>query len=157
MKTKPSLHKVKELVPEAGNLEEVASGGFKVVYKALVNDKLEAVKLVEIPADETDSSVRDENVRRVKREVDILGKCTNPCLVKLGSIAPRPCEIDATEYGDNDGDVHKTISCWQVDSYREWISVGSEGVSYHLTFHPPRPASFRAVRRPGGRNTKNAD
>lgn len=98
MKAKPNIKKAKKAVPEAENLEEIASGGFKVVYKALVNDKVEAVKLVEIPTDESDSSVRDENMRRIKREVDILGKCTSPYLVKLGSISPRLCEIDATEY-----------------------------------------------------------
>ena len=98
MKAKPNIRKAKQVAPEAENLEEIASGGFKVVYRALVNDKVEAVKLVEIPTDESDRSVQDENMRRIKREVNILGKCTSPYLVKLGSISPRLCKIDATEY-----------------------------------------------------------
>jgi len=98
MKEKPNIEKVKQVVPEAENLEETGSGGYKVVYKALVNDTIEAVKLVQIPSDESDETIRDENLRRVVRELDILSKCKSPYLVKLGSIAPRESEIDAVEY-----------------------------------------------------------
>lgn len=98
MKDKPDIQKIREVLPEAGDLEEIASGGFKVVYKALVEGKTEAVKLVQIPGDENDPTVRDENLRRIVREVDIIAKCTGPYLVKLGSILPRPCEIDGIEY-----------------------------------------------------------
>lgn len=31
-----------------------------------------------------------------------------------------------------DGDVHKIISCWPVNSDSEWISVGSKGAIYNL-------------------------
>jgi serine/threonine protein kinase len=98
MKDKPDIEKVKKVAPEAENLEEIGSGGFKVVYKALVSDKIEAVKLVQIPSDESDETIRDENLRRIARELDILSKCTSPYLVKLASITPRACEINAIEY-----------------------------------------------------------
>jgi serine/threonine protein kinase len=98
MKDKPDIEKVKKVAPEAGNLEEIGFGGFKVVYKALVSGKIEAVKLVQIPSDESDETIRDENLRRIARELDILSRCTSPYLVKLGSIAPRTCEINALEY-----------------------------------------------------------
>lgn len=98
MKEKLDIKKVNHVVPEAELTEEIGSGGFKVVYKAIVNDNTEALKLVTIPDDEEDSSIREENQRRVFRELNILEKCTNPYLVKLGSIAPRPCEIDGIEY-----------------------------------------------------------
>jgi hypothetical protein len=32
MKDKPDMEKVKQIAPEAINLEEIGSGGFKVVY-----------------------------------------------------------------------------------------------------------------------------
>jgi serine/threonine protein kinase len=98
MKDKPDIEKVKQVTPEAENLEEIGSGGFKVVYRALVSGKIEAVKLVQIPSDENDVTIRDENLRRLARELDILSKCKSPYLVKLGSIKPRPCEVDSIEY-----------------------------------------------------------
>jgi len=98
MKDKPDIQKIKQVAPEASDLEEIGSGGFKVVYKAQVNSKIEAVKLVQIPSDENDGTIRDENLRRIVREIDILAKCTSPYLVKLGSIFPRECEVDKVEY-----------------------------------------------------------
>lgn len=98
MKDRPDIHKIKQVAPEAKDLEEIGSGGFKVVYKAQVNGKIEAVKLVQIPGDENDRTIRDENLRRIVREIDILAKCTSPYLVKLGSIFPRECEVDKVEY-----------------------------------------------------------
>lgn len=98
MKDKPDIQKVKQVAPAASDLEEIGTGGFKVVYKAQVKGKLEAVKLVQIPSDEHDRTIRDENFRRIVREVDILAKCSSPYLVKLGSILPRPCKIDDVEY-----------------------------------------------------------
>jgi len=98
MVDKPDIHKITQVAPEAKDLEEIGSGGFKVVYKGRVDGKIEAVKIVQIPADENDSTIRDENLRRIVRELDILAKCASPFLVKLGSIIPRPCEIDGIEY-----------------------------------------------------------
>ena len=98
MKDIPDIQKIKQVAPEASDLEEIGSGGFKVVFKAHVNGKIEALKLVQIPSDENDQTIRDENLRRIFREIDILAKCTSPYLVKLGSIFPRECEVDNVEY-----------------------------------------------------------
>ena len=98
MKDKPDIQKIKQVAPEASDLEEIGSGGFKVVYKAQICSEIEAVKLVQIPSDENDRTIRDENLRRIVREVDILAKCASPYLVKLGSILPRECEVDGVEY-----------------------------------------------------------
>lgn len=98
MKEKPDIQKIEQVAPEASNFEEIGSGGFKVVYKAQVKGQIEAVKLVQIPSDEIDPTMRDENLHRIIREVDILVKCTNPYLVKLGSIIPRKCKLDEVEY-----------------------------------------------------------
>jgi eukaryotic-like serine/threonine-protein kinase len=95
---KPDIQRIYRIAPEVSNIEEIGSGGFKVVYKASVNKKTEAVKLVQIPSDENDPNIRDENLRRITREIDILAKATSPYLVKLGSITPRPCETDGNEY-----------------------------------------------------------
>jgi hypothetical protein len=47
MKDKPDIQKIKQVAPEASDLEEIGSGGFKVVYKAQITSKIEAVKLVQ--------------------------------------------------------------------------------------------------------------
>lgn len=98
MKEKPDIKKVNRVVPEGELIQEIGSGGFKIVYKARIGEKIEALKLAKIPHDEEDSNVREENRRRIFRELDILAKCKNPYLVKLGSIEPRPCKIDGNEY-----------------------------------------------------------
>jgi serine/threonine protein kinase len=98
MKDKPDIEKVRQIIKETNILEEIASGGFKVVYKALVKKKTEAIKLVKIPTDEENGNVREENMHRVFRELDILVKCSSPHLVKLGSIQPQSCYIDNVEY-----------------------------------------------------------
>ncbi len=36
-----------QVAPEASDLEEIGSGGFKVVYKAQIGSEIEAVKLVQ--------------------------------------------------------------------------------------------------------------
>jgi serine/threonine-protein kinase len=89
MKAKPDVSAVARIAPEASNLREIGSGGFKTVYQAEINGITEAVKLVHIPSDDTDPSVREENQRRIEREIGILRDCETPYLVKLGSIAPR--------------------------------------------------------------------
>jgi eukaryotic-like serine/threonine-protein kinase len=98
MKDKPDIEKVKQVAPEAENLDEIGSGGFKVAYRAVVGGKIEAIKLVQIPSDEIDETIRDENLRRIARELAILSKCMSPFLVKLGSIAPRACKVNSIEY-----------------------------------------------------------
>lgn len=57
------------------------------------------MKLVRIPVDDDDKgSMRDENIRRILREIEILRKCQTPSLVKLGSIEPREIDIGGETY-----------------------------------------------------------
>jgi serine/threonine-protein kinase len=98
MNGKPTTGQITRIAPEAKDLEEIDSGGFKVVYKATIGNQIEALKLAYIPSDPTDSSLRDENTRRIYREINILRQCNNPYLVKLGSISPRPCTIGKHDY-----------------------------------------------------------
>jgi len=98
MENKPSIEDILREVPEASNFEELGCGGYKVAYKAQIGARVEAVKLACIPSDEKDPSVREENMRRIRREIDVLGKCSTAYLVKLGSIAPRDCTIGSNEY-----------------------------------------------------------
>ena len=110
MRDKPNIADVAPHVPEAALLEEIGEGGFKVVYRARIGESVEAVKLVRIPCGEGGEkardedfengkdSVREENVRRIRRELKILQDCETPCLIKLGSIQPRECQIAGCDY-----------------------------------------------------------
>ena len=98
MKDKPNIEDVAPHVPEATELQEIGEGGYKVVYRAHVGGAVEVVKVVRIPTDERDKTVRQENVHRIRRELKILRDCDTPYLVKLGSIPPRECRIAAGDY-----------------------------------------------------------
>jgi serine/threonine-protein kinase len=89
MKNKPRLEDVAMAVVEAKNLSELGSGGFKIVYKAEIGGAVEALKVVRIPDDAGDPSVREDNLKRIDREIRLLRSCVSPELVKLGSLQPR--------------------------------------------------------------------
>ncbi|MDB6165437.1 MAG: kinase domain protein [Lacunisphaera sp.] len=101
MPTPPTNEKLVAAFPEVANLEEIARGGFKIVYDAQVNGQREAFKLLALPAaaaTETEKAYRQEYIGRAKREIELLGKCATPELVKLGSLVPREVTIDGVEY-----------------------------------------------------------
>ena len=58
MINKPEISQVAAIAPEAKNLEEIDSGGFKVVYKAKIGMKIEALKLAYIPSNPNDPAVK---------------------------------------------------------------------------------------------------
>ncbi len=95
---KPDLSEVKKVLPNIDIVEEIGSGGFKVVYKSLVNGRIEALKIVQIPDDPNDPEVKTENLKRICREVDIIGRCHTPYLVRLGSIKCHECRIGSNGY-----------------------------------------------------------
>lgn len=88
MINKPDINLLKSKLPDIQDVQEIDSGGFKIVYKALIHGKPEALKLVQIPEDPNDKGVKEENRKRIFREIGILKKCESPYLVKLGSIEP---------------------------------------------------------------------
>ena len=149
MKDKPDIKKIKEVAPEASDLEEIGSGGFKVVYKAQVNNKIEAVKLVQVPSDEDDGTIRDENLRRIVREIDILAKCTSPYLVKLGSMLPRSCEINGIEY------VIYSEEYIPGESLRNIILTGHRPIKEEL--YELAICMFKAIRELSGMNVIHRD
>ena len=62
------------------------------MYRATINGRTEALKLVHIPSFagiDDPQPFQDECLARVRREVQTLADCQNPNVVKLGSIAPR--------------------------------------------------------------------
>ncbi len=98
----PAADKIRVAFPGIGDLHEFACGGFKVVYKATVDNKAEVFKLVCLPqigkSDEEKQAYRKESLGRIRREIALLGKCHCPELVRLGSVAPNMVTIDGVEY-----------------------------------------------------------
>lgn len=95
---KPDIALLQRKIPDAQIVEEIDSGGFKVVYKALIKGRQEALKLVQIPVDPNDEGIKEENQKRIFREIGILGKCESPYIVKLGSIRPKELSVDGQDY-----------------------------------------------------------
>jgi len=97
----PSEQDIRVALPSVEALGLVDTGGYKAVYRATVEGRVEALKLVEIPRSEglpDEDAMRAEMRARVLREISILDKVRIPELVRLGSVAPREVRIGAGEY-----------------------------------------------------------
>ncbi|MBK8810353.1 MAG: serine/threonine protein kinase [Acidobacteria bacterium] len=93
----PSPPELMATLPSVTNVEFIASGGFKAVFKAEVNGESEAVKLVLLP-ELTEPDLRNQITARVEREVKVLENCKNPFLVKIGSLNLEEKTIGAHDY-----------------------------------------------------------
>jgi len=98
MQNKPSLDDLKKSLPNVGIMEELGEGGFKIVYRSKINDKIEALKVVHIPNDPLDKHLKEDNTRRLVREIQLLNRFETPYLVKLGSLAPMEIKIGTADY-----------------------------------------------------------
>ncbi len=97
----PSEELIRQQFPRIEKLTLLDKGGFKAVYRAEIGKKIEAFKLVQIPRAESSNDVeafRREMVGRVRREVEALGKCSVPEIVKLGGIKATDVQIDGFDY-----------------------------------------------------------
>jgi hypothetical protein len=52
MQNIPGAADLKEIIPEVGEVLFIDSGGFKAVYKAEINGRIEALKVVFVPKEE---------------------------------------------------------------------------------------------------------
>lgn len=99
---KPADESIQRAFSGVSELSFIASGGFKGVYKARINGVLEALKLINVPevspADTEAVQMRDELVKRVEREIEILRKCQSPAIVKLGSLSPCGQDIEGRKF-----------------------------------------------------------
>ena len=82
---------------DISNIQFVAAGGFKAVYKAEIKGQTEAVKLAYLPPEQEEDD-RAEIEARVKREINVLRLCETDCLVHLGSIELTQIRIGAHDY-----------------------------------------------------------
>lgn len=92
---------LQEKIENLTALSYVARGGFKIVYKAVIDGKTEALKAVQLPIETEDESGRTfrlENIRRVNREIESLSICNSPFLVKLGSVNKTEMTMDGADW-----------------------------------------------------------
>ena len=94
----PSVDDLQRARPDLGQVEFVASGGFKAVFKATLRGRVEAVKIAYVPPDAEEDTSREEIVARVKREIDTLRMCRTNRLVSLGSIDLQMITIGGRDY-----------------------------------------------------------
>lgn len=87
--------------PQIEKLTLLDKGGFKAVYRARIAGKTEAFKLIQLPhaenADDAEA-LRHEMIGRVRREVESLGKCKVPEIVKLASMNTTNVQIEGWDY-----------------------------------------------------------
>jgi len=87
--------------PQIEELALLDKGGFKAVYRARIAGKVEAFKLIQIPrieGTEDAEAFRHEMIGRVRREVDALGQCQVPEIVRLGSVKATTTDIEGRDY-----------------------------------------------------------
>ncbi len=87
--------------PSVTDLQLIKTGGFKAVYRAVIDGHPEALKIVQLPPssqDEMGQGFRKEAVARVRREVEALAVCQVPELVRLASIPAAACRIAEVDY-----------------------------------------------------------
>lgn len=99
----PKPEDIKSIFPQFGEVNFIKAGGFKAVYKIIVNGSTEAFKIVYIPdtggADpEVSRELKKESLGRVAREIKILNDCRSSEIVKLGTIQPTPVVLNSQEY-----------------------------------------------------------
>lgn len=98
MQNKPSIDDLKKSLPNIEIMEELGAGGFKIVFRSKINRKTEALKVVYIPSDPSDEHIKEDNTRRLVREIQLLNRFNTPYLVKLGSLAPKEIKIGTADY-----------------------------------------------------------
>jgi serine/threonine protein kinase len=94
----PSINALQSARPDLSQVEFVASGGFKAVFKAMLRGQVEAVKVAYVPPEAEEDTSREEIVARVKREIDALKLCRTNRLVSLGSIELQMITIAGHDY-----------------------------------------------------------
>lgn len=97
----PDVAKLLPLIPEVRELIYHDKGGFKAVFRGILSSgAMEAIKAIYIPsvADGFAPEQSTQLLARAQREIEALNKCQSPCIVKLGSIAPREIRIDSKTY-----------------------------------------------------------
>ncbi|NQU65907.1 MAG: serine/threonine protein kinase [SAR324 cluster bacterium] len=94
----PEISQVQALLNEVSDLSFLEDGGFKAVYKGIIDGNYEAIKVAVLPTDLGDENQREEQVGRLLREVSSLNSLKSKYVVKLGKMLPRLVTIKPYDY-----------------------------------------------------------
>lgn len=99
----PKAEEIKAAFSQFQEVSFLNAGGFKAVYKIVVNSRHEAFKIVYIPEvsgvePEVNKEIKKESLGRTAREIKILNECISPEIVKLGAIQPTSVVLNSREY-----------------------------------------------------------
>lgn len=99
----PKPEEIEAAFPAFQEVHFLNSGGFKAVYKIVINGNREAFKIVCIPEisgvdPEVGKEIRKESLGRITREIKILNDCKSQQIVKLGAIQPTVMVLGGREY-----------------------------------------------------------
>lgn len=97
----PSDADLQRALPQIQNIGLPDTGGFKAVYRVSLAGRTEALKLIQIPTSDGSSDAeafKREMISRVRREVEALGRCGGPEIVKLGTLPLTPLTINSADY-----------------------------------------------------------
>lgn len=122
----PSESDLQRALPQIESISPLDRGGFKAVYRVTLAGKAEALKLIQLPPSDGSAEAeayKREMAGRVRREVEALGRCAGPEIVKLGALALGPLGIANVDYV----------------AYTEEFLEGSDLWTL-LTANPPKPS-----------------
>ena len=97
----PNDGDLQRALPQIQNIALLDTGGFKAVYRVTLGGRTEALKLIQIPASDGSADAeafKREMIGRVRREVEALGCCAGPEIVKLGTLPLTPLAINTIDY-----------------------------------------------------------
>ena len=113
----PSDTGIRQALPQIQGIAMLDTGGFKAVYRVTIGGQTEALKLIQIPASDGSpdaEAFKREMIGRVRREIEALGRCNGPEIVKLGTLALTPVTINAVDYVAYSGSQRP----WEVADFR---------------------------------------
>jgi eukaryotic-like serine/threonine-protein kinase len=123
--TLPNDGDLQRALPQIQNLALLDTGGFKAVYRVSLAGKTEALKVIQIPPSDGSADAeayKREMIGRVRREVEALGRCAGPEIVKLGGLALTPLTIRNNDYVAYSEEFLEGSDLWKI-----------------LTANPPKP------------------
>lgn len=91
---------IRQLIPEVGDIGDPITGGQKLVFPCFISGHRYALKVILLNSDvirdvDETQSLTDTVALRVQREVDILGRCSTPYIVKPGPISLTTAKVGA--------------------------------------------------------------
>src|ERR1035438_10886213 len=113
----PSDSGIRQALPQIQSIAMLDTGGFKAVYGVAIDGQTEALKLIQIPASYGSADAeafKREMIGRVRREVEALGRCAGPEIVKLGTLPLTPLTISGGNYVAYSGEFLDGSDLWKL-------------------------------------------